>query len=141
MLQATISLLLALVSTTPIEATAEVVRDEPPVIEQQIVVPLTIEEKISQAARGAGIDPIIARKIAFCESSLQQFNPDGTLLRGHVNSKDVGLFQINLFYHLADSKKLGYDVMAVDGNIAYAMLLLKRDGTRHWNASRHCWSK
>lgn len=83
----------------------------------------------------------LAKAIATCESSLSQFDQDGNVLRGVVNSKDTGVFQINEYYHLEDSKKLGFDIYTLEGNIAYAMYLLKVDGSRHWEYSKDCWSK
>ena len=80
-------------------------------------------------------------KIAFCESGGRQFNSDGTVIRGRENPKDVGKFQINEYYHLADSKRLGMDIYTLEGNTAYAMHLYKTQGTKPWNWSKHCWGK
>lgn len=63
------------------------------------------------------------------------------MIRGIVNPKDVGLFQINTDYHLKDSKDLGYNIFTPKGNVQYAMHLLKEDGVSHWKASKDCWSK
>lgn len=79
--------------------------------------------------------------IAKCESQYRQFDATGALLRGLVNSKDVGVMQINEYYHLVDSKKLGYDIKTLVGNIQYGAYLLKHQGTAPWNASKKCWSK
>ena len=99
----------------------------------------TVESMIAIRAKRAGISVSLANEIARCESGKKQFEADGRLLRGKINSKDVGIFQVNEKYHLVDSKKLGYNIYTPEGNIDYAMLLLKRDGTHHWNASKHCW--
>ena len=101
----------------------------------------SISERITTQARKAGISPALARKIAFCESSLKQFDPkSGKLIRGIHNPSDTGLFQINEKYHLARSRELGYDIYTTDGNIAYAMYLLSKAGTEHWRWSKPCWS-
>ncbi len=98
-------------------------------------------ERITRAARAIDVDDALARKIAFCESSLKQFDPKtGTLIRGVYNQRDTGLFQINEKYHLARSRELGYDIYTTDGNIAYAMYLLSKEGTKHWYWSKPCWS-
>lgn len=93
------------------------------------------------------IEPIPVSKnavldaIESCESGGRQFNPDGTVLRGKVNPKDVGRMQINETYHLEASKKLGIDIYTSEGNRAYAEKLYAQNGTRDWDASKDCWSK
>lgn len=81
--------------------------------------------------------PLIA--VARCESGYRQFNGDGTLLRGKQNSQDVGVLQINEKYHLAESKRLGYDIHTLEGNIDYGEYLYNHQGLTPWNWSRHCW--
>lgn len=132
MLFFTLMLAMTVSTTTPIEATP-VVRDEPqPVIE-------SIDDKITRYAQMYGVNVKLAKSIAYCESGKKQFEADGRLLRGKANSKDVGVFQVNEKYHLADSKRLGMDIYTVDGNIKYSMRLMSREGTTPWNASSNCW--
>lgn len=76
--------------------------------------------------------------IAKCESGSKQFNEDGTVLRGRVNSLDVGFFQINEKYHLESSIKLGYDIYTEEGNKAYAVYLYEHQGAKPWKASAPC---
>ena len=83
----------------------------------------------------------LALAIARCESQYSQFAASGKVLRGRKNPNDVGVFQINEDYHLAASKKLGFDIHTLEGNIAYAMWLLKRDGSKPWRASQPCWGQ
>lgn len=84
-------------------------------------------------------------RIAACESTgsvsgvPRHFGPDGNVLRGKINPKDVGVFQINEFYHQADALKAGIDIHTVEGNIKWARKLYERNGTRDWNWSKHCW--
>jgi len=79
-------------------------------------------------------------QIARCESNYVQFV--GTqVLRGRVNPKDVGLLQINEFYHLEESKKLGIDIYTTEGNIAYGKYLYDHQGTQPWSASKPCWGE
>ncbi len=100
-----------------------------------------IEELIKDEANAQGLDPKLAVKVAYCESTLRQFDPvTGDPVRGVKNPKDVGVFQINESYHLTESKKLGYDIYSTEGNIAYAMYLAKKDGFRHWQSSKPCWN-
>lgn len=87
----------------------------------------------------AGVNKDLALKIAFCESTYRQFADDGRPLRGVHNPGDVGLFQINESYHAKKSANLGYNIHSTEGNIDYAMYLLKTAGLRPWRYSRACW--
>jgi hypothetical protein len=103
---------------------------------------LTLPQMIAERAIDNQVDADLAVKIAFCESTLRQFTDSGKPLRGIHNPDDIGVFQINEHYHLDQSKKLGLDIATTNGNIDYAMYLLKKDGAqRHWSASQACWSK
>jgi hypothetical protein len=84
--------------------------------------------------------PVLA-KIAFCESTLRQVGKDGQVLRGKVNSDDVGLMQINEVYHGDKAKSLGLDLESIEGNLAYAKYLYEKEGTAPWSASAKCWRK
>ena len=94
---------------------------------------------IEQKAKEMGINGDLAQDIAFCESTNRQFAEDGSVLRGKQNPSDLGLFQINEKYHLEKSRELGFDIRATEGNIGYAMWLIKREATRHWRSSKSCW--
>jgi hypothetical protein len=123
-----------------------------PVSELAVVTPSaqviseTIPELITERADTFGVSKDLALAIAFCESTTRQYDEnnlaaDGTpkVLRGVVNSADVGIFQINEKYHLERSQSLGYDIYIPEGNIDYAMSLLKEEGSKHWKASEPCW--
>jgi hypothetical protein len=86
------------------------------------------------------VDTPILIAIAQCESNFRQFNPDGTVMRGQVDSHDVGVMQINETYWLDKSKLLGDDIYTAEGNAAYAKYLYKKEGTDPWNSSSKCWS-
>lgn len=81
----------------------------------------------------------ILKKIAFCESGHRQFNENGSVLRGYVNSQDVGLMQINEKYHLSTAQKLGINIYTTEGNIEYAQYLYRTQGVKPWVHSSHCW--
>lgn len=85
------------------------------------------------------IIPQVMHDISWCESKDRQFNDDGTVYRGVINSEDVGKYQINEHYHLLAAQKMGIDIYTEDGNEQYAMVLYNAHGTRDWNASRSCW--
>ena len=99
----------------------------------------SVPELIKEISGRYGIDQDLALDIARCESRLQQFHEDGSLVRGRKNSHDVGVFQINEEYHLERSRVRGFDIYTAAGNIEYAMWLIERDGDRHWRWSQSCW--
>lgn len=80
-------------------------------------------------------------EISRCESQFRQYEKDGSVLRGRVNNMDVGIFQINEYYHLERSKKLGIDIYSLEGNMAYAKRLYNEQGPTPWSSSAPCWSK
>jgi hypothetical protein len=98
-----------------------------------------IERMIVATSSKYGLHAETALQIAKCESGLRQFQDDGKVVRGLVNPKDVGIFQINEAYHLDQANKLGFNIYSPEGNIGYAMWLMKEGGIRHWNSSRSCW--
>lgn len=105
-----------------------------PAVEQQI------KELIVNEAFKKDLDPQLGLRIARCESHFRQIDEKtGETLRGVHNPKDVGVFQINETYHLEEAKKLEFDIYTLEGNVGYAMHILKRDGARHWNWSKPCW--
>lgn len=83
--------------------------------------------------------PYIMQKISWCESRDQQFNADGTVKRGKLNSQDVGKYQINEHYHLDSSKRMGLDIHTLSGNTYYALYLYDTQGTKPWEWSKPCW--
>ena len=99
----------------------------------------TMKELVAEKAEEAGVSKDLALRIAFCESTYRQFADDGKPLRGIHNPGDVGLFQINETYHIKQSIKLGYNIESTEGNIDYAMYLLKKSGAQPWSASKPCW--
>lgn len=79
-------------------------------------------------------------KVAWCESRHTHINPKtGEVLRGIVNSSDVGVMQINLYYHEERAETLGLDLFDLNDNMAYARKLYEEQGTQPWNASSACW--
>lgn len=97
----------------------------------------TVEEKVTQYFA----DKPILIDIARCESRFRHTNKNGTVLRGELTPADVGVMQINEKYHLETSKKLGYNIHSLEGNMAYAEYLYDKQGARPWLASSHCWAK
>lgn len=102
--------------------------------------PVAVEKTIKELVEdefGAGH---IMVAVARCESQYRQFH-EGEVLRGKVNPKDVGVFQINEDYHLSIAMKLDLDLETTDGNIAYARYLYNQKGTAPWIWSKPCWGK
>lgn len=82
--------------------------------------------------------PLLA-KIAYCESTFRHSRADGTIVRGIVNKSDLGVMQINEYYHGKTAEALGYDLYTAEGNMAYARNLYEREGSRPWASSSRCW--
>lgn len=80
-------------------------------------------------------------QIAKCESTWRHLDDDGDVHRGRVNNADVGVMQINEFYHLDTAKEKNLNIYTIEGNLAYARDLYERQGTRPWNSSKPCWGK
>ena len=80
-------------------------------------------------------------EVAKCESRYRHYDTTGDVLRGVVNNLDRGVMQINEGYHLSTSQKLGYDILTLEGNMAYARYLYQTQGTRPWLSSSPCWAK
>ena len=84
--------------------------------------------------------PVMA-EIAKCESRFRQHDSDGNVLRGEKNSLDRGVMQINEYFHNEDSEKLGFDILTLEGNTAYARYLFEKYGVKPWKSSGKCWGK
>lgn len=102
-----------------------------------------VEEMVHKLnTTGFGDDFIL--KIIKCEGELynNEWQPNYNIRNGVVWSTDYGPLQVNDFYHKKDMEKLGLDITVWQDSLKYGLMLLKRDGTRHWNASRDiCWNK
>jgi len=97
--------------------------------------PMTLENYV----RAYFVETPILAEVARCESGFRQVGSDGKTLRGEVNKSDVGLMQVNEYYHGEKAETLGFDLETVNGNLAYAKYLYEKEGTKPWNASQKCW--
>jgi hypothetical protein len=128
-----------LVTTTP----KLVPRDEPkPPITMIDEKTLSDEDYIILKSTQAGLDPKMMLAIAKCESGLRQYDKDGKLLISNSPSKDQGLFQI-WPGNAHNKEKTGYEDLKIDvttreGNVEYAIFLMKNGGASHWSASKNC---
>ena len=78
-------------------------------------------------------------KVAFCESSLEHTEEDGSVKRGDVDSRDTGLMQINKGYHAKKAKELGLNLENQEDNAKYAIWLFENQGLQPWSSSKPCW--
>lgn len=85
-------------------------------------------------------DPVLA-EVARCESTFRHLKKDGSIVRGKVNDRDIGVMQINTDYHEVTAEKLGFDLETLEGNLAYAKYLYEKEGTTPWLSSSPCWGK
>ena len=97
-------------------------------------------KSVESAVRNYFSDIPVMAEIARCESQFRHTLSDGTVLRGTVDSRDVGVMQINTGYHADEAKKLGLNLLDMKDNMAFARYLYKGQGTAPWQASAKCWS-
>lgn len=75
--------------------------------------------------------------VARCESTMRQFDKNGDVVRSGTD--DVGVFQINEYFHRETAARMGMDIYTTDGNISYARYLYDKNGLHDWSASKPCW--
>lgn len=80
-------------------------------------------------------------EVARCESGFRHTDKNGKIVRGLANTDDVGVMQINEYYHADSAKRLGYNINTLNGNMAFARHLYEVYGTDAWKASSKCWKK
>jgi hypothetical protein len=99
------------------------------------------QKAVQQKAIAYFKDEPILVAIAGCESSYRQVDENGYIVRGKVNKGDIGVMQINEYYHADKAKELGDNLKTLNGNMAYAKYLYEREGTKPWASSEACWSQ
>ncbi|MSU45037.1 MAG: hypothetical protein EXS47_00170 [Candidatus Zambryskibacteria bacterium] len=105
--------------------------------QQEIGIIMSTEEYVREYFK----DIPIMIQVARCESTFRQLRQNGEVNRGRVNKADVGVMQINEFYHLDTAEKNDFDIYTIKGNTAYARDLYMRQGTQPWSSSKPCWGK
>ena len=83
----------------------------------------------------------LLRSIIQAESSWRQFEKSGDVLQGKINPKDIGLCQINSYYHLADAVKDNINIYTPEGNITMCIQIYEEDGWKPWVWSKHMWNR
>lgn len=104
------------------------------------VAPVATNAGVEAAVRAYWADEPIMIKVAYCESEIRQFGPDGKPLLGWANADDIGVMQINQEAHGAKAKALGIDLGTLEGNLKFARHLYKTQGLAPWVYSKHCWN-
>jgi len=114
------------------------------------VVTLAVTIPVFASAPQAEIKEVILppelQRICSCESTGRpdndpvQFNADGTVLQGKLNSNDIGMCQINTKYWLTKSQDLGYDIYTEEGNKQMALWIYQNNGNQPWFWSKSCWN-
>jgi len=123
-----------MVSTSTIPATSSR-------IVEQATTSIPTSKELEQKAKAYFKDDPILVDIARCESRFRQLDKNGNILRGTINKGDLGLMQINEYYHADKAKELGLDLKTVEGNMAYAKYLYDREGAQPWISSSKCWKE
>ena len=102
---------------------------------------MPVAQTVEEYIKSYFADEPLMIDIARCESQFRQYDADGSVHRGVVNNKDVGVMQVNEYYHSAVAKKLGLDLYTIQGNVAYARYLYDKEGLQPWVSSSPCWDK
>lgn len=72
-------------------------------------------------------------EVAKGESGLQQWHKDGSLVKGRVDPRDSGLFQINSGHWDAEAKRLGLDYKNnIEDNVKMARHIANTQGITAW---------
>ena len=109
-------------------------------IEQSTSTDYVDPKAVEAYVKAHSADAPILVDIARCESTFRQFDSTGNVIRGKVDSRDVGVMQINEKYQGPTATKLGYNIYTLEGNVAYAKYLYFREGIKPWVSSSPCWS-
>ena len=109
------------------------------VAEQQRASSWMTQKQMEAHLRKRFHDAPVLVAIAQCESSFRHTLRDGSVLRGKVNSADVGVMQINLNAHGERLRKLNLNPLKLEDNVRYARILYGEKGTKPWRYSESCW--
>lgn len=104
-------------------------------------IPPATNDGVEAYVRDYFADTPILADISRCESHFRQYSTTGGVFHGEIVYEDLGVMQINEYYHGAEAKKLGYDLTTIDGNLAFARYLYEKQGTQPWSASAACWNR
>lgn len=101
----------------------------------------TISSEVARLSKKYNVNETLVRKIIKCESKgFSNIVNNNINKKGEVWSKDFGSMQINDYFHLDTMKKLGLDYYDEYDSLEYGIMLLAKEGTKPWNASKSCWN-
>ncbi len=109
------------------------------IIEGKALNPESISFSTEDKVREYFKDTPVMAKIAYCESKFKQFDKEGNVLKGELTPEDIGVMQINEYFHGDTVNALGINIYVLDGNLEYAKWLYEKEGTAPWSASKYCW--
>ena len=99
-------------------------------IKEKIEEPETVKETIERVAEENDFDNIdLLNRIAECESGFDRYakNP---------KSSARGIFQILDMHELTEDERYDPEIAT-----EWTIKEIRKNGTRPWNASKHCWNK
>lgn len=106
-----------------------------------VAAPIAPAQTVQQYVEQYFADIPIMINVSRCESRFHQFDSTGSLYRGEINRSDVGVMQINEYYHEDEATKMGMNIHTIQGNVEFARYLYETQGTAPWNSSSGCWAK
>lgn len=131
---------IALASITVLSFLSPVLAEKPElVIEEVHTKEVNLDSLITSYSDEFNVSENLARRIIGCESG---FNPDATNknYKGDVHwSTDIGMGQINDYYHKTRMDEMGLDIYDHEDNLRYTFILLS-EGETHYKASKFCWN-
>ena len=120
----------------------ETVIDDPAIVDGvALAAPAGDLKTVETEVRAYFKDTPILAEIAKCESEFKHIGTNGNIITGKVNRGDIGVMQINKYYHEDDAVKIGIDLKTLRGNMAFAKRLYEKFGTSPWQSSASCWEK
>ncbi len=111
------------------------------IVDGKALDPTWLEISTEDKVRAYFIDTPILAEIAYCESKFKHYNKYGEVIRGEITPEDVGVMQINEYFHGKTVGILDINIHTLEGNMEYAKWLYDREGTTPWNSSKYCWGK
>jgi hypothetical protein len=141
MIELTTGLLMLASAFSPVSAPKNMVKVEKMSAEAEAATISATSVNIEIYVREYFKDTPILAEIARCESTFRQLGKNGEPIKGIVNKGDIGVMQINKYYHEEDALELGHDIYTLEGNLEFAKILYKKYGTDPWSSSSKCWKK
>ncbi|MFC1720874.1 hypothetical protein ACFL0K_01325 [Patescibacteria group bacterium] len=109
------------------------------IVDKKALDPNWIHVSTEDKVRNYFEDTPVLAEIAWCESKFKHYDKNGKAIRGEVTSEDIGVMQINEYFHGKTVGILDINIHTLEGNLEYAQWLYDREGTTPWNSSKHCW--